>query len=369
MLRLEKPFGPRVRTFLNVAPHGPLVRGRIVRVPLQQGERARRRLSELGLLDPGRRPVERDGALLLPIIGEAPREIDIGLGHEVVEDDLPERDVQPRPRSIRDAPGLPPELASEVTRALDIVGDIAVVRLPDALLARAGEVGRAIMGLHPRVRVVAVDGGVSGPHRVRSLEPVAGEGPLATVHRENGIRLHVDLAAAYFSPRLATEHRRVADLVRPGERVLDMFAGVGPFAVLIAKDGRAAEVHAVDLNPRAAELMRANAKANRVEARMHVHEGDARAVVPPMGRFDRIIMNHPHHAVEFMDVALGVAKDGAVVHLHAIGRPAEVDAVEREALSLAMAAGWPSTRTALRRQVGSFGPGVWHHCLDIVVAG
>jgi tRNA (guanine37-N1)-methyltransferase len=340
-----------------------------VRVPLQQGERARRRLSELGLLDPGRRPVERDGSLLLPLVEGAVGALDIDVEHEVMEEDLPVREVLPRPRSIREAPGLPPELAAEVTRALDIVGDIAVVRLPDALLDRAGEVGRAIMGLHPRVRVVAVDRGVSGPHRVRSLEPVAGEGPLATVHHENGLQLHVDLAAAYFSPRLATEHRRVADLVRPGERVLDMFAGVGPFAVLIAKDGRAAEVHAVDLNPVAAALLRANADANRTEGRLHVHEGDARAVVPPLGRFDRIIMNHPHHAIEFVEVALVAAKDGTVVHLHAIGRPDEVDAVERRALTAARAARMPSTRTLLRRKVGSFGPGVWHYCLDIVVTG
>jgi tRNA (guanine37-N1)-methyltransferase len=340
-----------------------------VRVPLKQGERARRRLSELGLLDPGRRPVERDGSLLLPLVEGAMGAPDIDVENEVVEADLPVREILPRPRSIREAPGLPPELAAEVTRALDIVGDIAVVRLPDALLERAGEVGRALMGLHPRVRVVAVDRGVSGPHRVRSLEPVAGEGPLATVHHENGLQLHVDLAAAYFSPRLATEHRRVADLVRPGERVLDMFAGVGPFAVLIAKDGRAAEVHAVDLNPVAAALLRANATANRTEGRLHVHEGDARAVVPPLGGFDRIIMNHPHHAIEFVDVALGAAKDGTVVHLHAIGRPEEVDAVERRALTAARAARMPSTRTVLRRKVGSFGPGVWHYCLDIVVLG
>ena len=344
------------------------MRGRVVRVPLQQGERARRRLSELGLLDPGRRPVGRGGSLLLPLLEGAPSAFDIDVEHEVLEDDLPARDVRPRPRSIREAPALPPELAAEVTRALDIVGDIAVIRLPDALLDRAGEVGRAIMGLHPRVRVVAVDRGVSGPHRVRSLEPVAGEGPLATVHHENGIQLHVDLASAYFSPRLATEHRRVADLVRPGERVLDMFAGVGPFAVLIAKDGRAAKVRAVDLNPVAASLLRVNSKANRTEGRLHVHEGDARAVVPPLGLFDRIIMNHPHHAIEFMDVALGAAMDGAVVHLHTIGRTEEVDAVEHGALTAARTARRPSTRTSLRRKVGSFGPGVWHYCLDIEVS-
>jgi tRNA (guanine37-N1)-methyltransferase len=336
-----------------------------VRVPIKRGERARRKIVELGYLDV-RRAIQNDGDwLLIPIVVAAPKRLDLGFGHDIIYVDLPDQREPVQPRSLRESNNLSPEVAQEVTRALDIVGDVAIVRLPERLMPSAAEIGAALLAMHKRLRVVAVDSGVQGPHRIRKLEVVAGEGPLTTMHRENGIRLKVDLEGAYFSPRLATEHRLVANLVREGERVLDMFSGIGPFSVLIAMDGRAAEVHAVDINERASELVRENALLNKVADRVTVHTGDARAVVPKLGKFDRIIMNHPHFAVEFFDVALAAGRRGTMVHLHIIGSEGEADMVETTVLSLACVDGWSEPRTVKRREVGTFGPGVMHYCLDI----
>jgi len=309
--------------------------------------------------------MEDGDCLLIPILVSAPKALDLGVKCEVKYADLEGQDEQARPRTLRDAPNLPPDVALEVTRSLDIVGDIAIIRLTDELLPRSEEIGKSILELHPRLRAVAVDSGVKGPHRVRELALAAGAGPLVTMHRENGLKLRVDLEHAYFSPRLATEHRRVANQVREGERVLDMFAGVGPFSVLIAVDGRASDVHAIDINPVAAALIRENAQLNKVASRVKVHEGDARELVPQMGRFDRIIMNHPTEAVEFFGLALGAGRDGTVLHLHIIGTEEEVDAEETSVRSIAAMEGYPGTRTVARREVGTFGPGITHYCLDI----
>lgn len=336
-----------------------------MRVPRKRGERARKALIELGYLDKRRRIAEDGDCLLIPILVSAPKTLDLEMKCEVMYADLEGQDEQARPRSLREAPGLPPEVASEVTRSLDIVGDIAIIRLNEEHLPRAEEIGRAILELHPRLRAVAVDSGVQGPHRVRALQLAAGEGPLVTLHRENGLKLRVDLERAYFSPRLATEHRRVAALVREGERVLDMFAGVGPFSVLIAVDRRASEVHAIDINPVAAGLIVENAQLNKVSSRVHVHEGDARELVPGLGTFDRVIMNHPTEAVEFFELALGAGRNGTVLHLHIIGTEQEVDAEETSVRSIAAMSGFPGTRTLARREVGTFGPGITHYCLDI----
>ncbi len=336
-----------------------------MRVPRERGERARKTLVELGYLDKRRRIQEDGDCLLLPILVSTPKNLDIGMRFEVKYADLECQEEQVRPKSLREAPGLPPEVASEVTRSLDIVGDIAIIRLTDELLPRAAEIGHAILGLHTRLRAVAVDSGVQGPHRVRALALAAGEGPLVTLHRENGLKLRVDLERAYFSPRLATEHRRVANLVREGERVLDMFAGVGPFTVLIAVDGRASEVHAIDINPVAAALIKENLELNKVRRRVEVHEGDAHELVPKLGKFDRIIMNHPTEAVEFFELALSAGRDGTVLHLHIIGTEQEVDAEETSVRSIAAMSGYPGARTLARREVGTYGPGITHYCLDI----
>jgi tRNA (guanine37-N1)-methyltransferase len=217
------------------------------------------------------------------------------------------------------------------------------------------------------LRAVAVDDGVRGELRVRSVEVVSGEGPLVTVHREHGMELRVDLERAYFSPRLATEHRRVADMVMPGDRVLDMFTGVGPFAVLMAKAEGVAEVHAVDLNPAAARLARENAEVNGVASIVTVHSGDAREVVPTLGAFDRIVMNHPHDAVSFLDVAMGASAPGTRLHLYVIGTDGEARAALGSADDRASEQGLPGVRLERTHQVRTYAPGVSHWCLDLVV--
>jgi tRNA (guanine37-N1)-methyltransferase len=310
-----------------------------------------------GALDPKRKSKVEDGWLFLPLMEGTGAALDLPEVYHVVEVDLEERSV--KPTSLREAPGLPQELAAEVTRSMDIVGDIAVLRLKDDIRHRADEIGAALMEVHPRLRAVAVDDGVVGELRLRSLDLVAGEGPLTTLHREHGIELQVDLENAYFSPRLATEHRRIADAVAPGETVLDMFCGVGPFAVLVAKVSDPRHVHAVDLNQVAVRLARENAEANGVTDLVTVHMGDAREVVPTLGTFDRIVMNHPTAAVEFLEVALEASRAGTIVHLHMIGTKEETG----EAVDGAKGA----VDLLMLREVRTYAPGVSHWCLDMRV--
>jgi len=145
----------------------------------------------------------------------------------------------------------------------------------------------------------------------------------------------------------------------PGERVLDMFTGVGPFAVLLAKVGQASQVHAVDLNRRAARLAEENAELNGVSHVVTVHQGDARQVVPALGTFDRVVMNHPTAAVDFLDVALGASREGTAVHLHVIGTPEEArEVVDGRVGDLDL---------QMMREVRTYAPGMAHYCLDMLV--
>jgi tRNA (guanine37-N1)-methyltransferase len=331
------------------------MRGRALKVRTHDGEAAHRALARAGALDPRRRSRVEDDWLYLPIVEGSGEIVGLPAVYHVVELDLEERTV--KPTSLKDAPSLQPDLAAEVTGSMDVVGDIAVLRLKDDLVPRADEIGRALLEVQPRLRAVTVDEGVAGDLRIRRLTLVAGDGPLETVHREHGVQLRVDLERAYFSPRLATEHRRIADMVGSGERVLDMFAGVGPFAVLIGKDGRASEVHAVDLNGRAVELAIENTELNGVSGRVSVHLGDAREVVPGLGTFDRIIMNHPTAAIDFLDVALAASRGGTRVHLYLIGTGEEADEVVRGAED--------RLRLLATREVRTYSPGVSHWCLDM----
>jgi len=158
---------------------------------------------------------------------------------------------------------------------------------------------------------------VEGEFRTRRFRHVAGEERTITVHREHGLRYRVDLEGAYFTPRLGTERLRISRQVSPGDYVLDMFAGVGPYALLLAHRG--ARVVAIDKNPVAVKYLRENAILNRTD--VEILEGDASDLARNYENMvDHVIMNLPHTAHQFLIPAIQAAKNGGMVHYYAISQ-------------------------------------------------
>jgi tRNA (guanine37-N1)-methyltransferase len=215
---------------------------------------------------------------------------------------------------------LAPHLLASLPRAIDFVGDIAIIEIPQELDACKSAIGEAILKTQKNVRtVLAKAGAVSGTYRTREFTVIAGEPKTETIHKEYGCKYHVDLAKAYFSPRLSYEHKRVSSLVREGETVIDLFAGVGPFVIQIAKTHESVRVYAVDVNPYAVEFLKRNIRLNRVEDKVYPILGDAKQVVAQRlsGVADRVIMNLPEKAMEFVDAACEALKPiGGVVHFY-----------------------------------------------------
>jgi tRNA (guanine37-N1)-methyltransferase len=213
-----------------------------------------------------------------------------------------------------------PSLLSSLPRSFDVVGDITVLQLDSDLATYEVSIAEAIMEVHPNVRAVfAKSGEVSGTGRIRPLRYIAGENRTQTIHKEHGCLFNVDLSKVFFSPRLSTEHQRVAQLVDDGERVVDMFAGVGPFSVLIAKRVGDVGVEAIDANPQAIELVRENARANKVESKVHAHLGDARDIIRENFTHvaSRVIMNHPSASKDFIKAACDALRPtGGVIHYY-----------------------------------------------------
>ncbi|MCW4028394.1 MAG: class I SAM-dependent methyltransferase family protein [Candidatus Bathyarchaeota archaeon] len=229
---------------------------------------------------------------------------------------------------------LPAELLEAVPQAFDIIGDIVVIDIPTSLEPYGSLIGEAVMQTHRSVcTVLAKAGDISGVFRVRDYTHLAGEHKTQTIHREFGCSYHVDIAKAYFSPRLSHEHERVAGLVQKGEVVADLFAGVGPFSVLIGKQNPQVNVYAVDLNPDAVELLKVNVKANKVENRVFPLLADARVIAASQlhGVADRVIMNLPETAIDFVDAACNAIKPaGGVAHFYGFVRaPDTVENLQR----------------------------------------
>lgn len=229
---------------------------------------------------------------------------------------------------------LPSELVSNIPHSLDLIGGIAVIEIPQQLKKYERLIGETVLKTHKNIKtVLAKAGAISGVYRIRDLSLIAGENKTRTLYNEFGCQYHVDVAKAYFSPRLSNEHHRVASLVQEGETVTDLFAGVGPFAVLIGKLNPSAKVYAVDINPEAVELLKVNVKANKVHNRVFPVLGDARELAKGTlnGVADRAIMNLPETAIDFVDAACNVIKpQGGIVHFYGfVRKPDTVDEMKQ----------------------------------------
>ena len=325
-----------------------------VRVPRSEAEATRRRLMELDALRIDLAVAKEGGDVLFPVVEAC------GPKLPTIPWDFQPRDV--RPTGYQDLLDLPAELKALAPRAFDQVGDIVVVKVPPELWAHRTALGQALLQFH-KARAVFHDKGVKDPFRVRDLERLAGAGDALTAVHENGVRLWVDLSKAY-SPRLASERARVADLVQAGEHVVDLFGGVAPFGIQAALRG--AKVDTIDINPHAAALAHRNVAESKVQDRVQVHEGNARAVAAKLVAADRIFMNLPHGAFAFLDVAAAVAKPKATIHYHEILRNDAVARRQGELVS-ALAKFGKAARITNVRVVRNYSPEEAHVAFDLAL--
>jgi len=273
----------------------------------------RKKLLQLGQLDKSLK-IKREGtAVIIPIIASDLVALDVDFEYEFVEEDLEERTS--KTVDYRKRVDISTDLVALLPTSFDVIGDIVVIRLVDQLTPYREMIGNALLSTHPRLRTVALDRGVKGEMRVRDLEVISGDDSTETVHIESGLRLKVDLRKAYFNPRLASERERIASLVSKGEVVTDMFAGVGPFSIMIAKHAEPKIIYAIDVNMDAVKFLRTNIAMNRVKNVVPIW-GDARMIIPTLPPSDRIIMNLPHSALEFIPEALRQLKIGGTIHFY-----------------------------------------------------
>ena len=223
--------------------------------------------------------------------------------------------------------------AEEFVSAFDQIGQIIVVRIPDALLYKRREIGEALLEEVKVARSVFCQvSAVEGEHRVRSLEIIAGVDDTTTPYKESGCTFAVDVENAFFSPRLSYERERIAGLASDGETILNMFGGVGMFSIVAAMKS-ACTVYSIDSNPVADALCRRNVDLNEYYRRKRKGAGKRRkmagTVIPICGEAsqvlsdakfrdvsDRTLMLLPERSDDFLRDAVRSTKSGGIVHYY-----------------------------------------------------
>ncbi len=280
-----------------------------VLVPKSDGESVRSRLMSEGILDLGSKIRSEGDSLLIPITCDSFEDF------EIVESEM---EVQEhKVLDYTEIADVPDELRDSLPSSFDIVGDVAMIKIPEELWDYRSSIGDALIKVNKNIRVVFHDYGVKGDFRIRDLEWIGGEGSSETIHKEFGVRLYTDPSKVYFNPRLSSERSRIANLVKDGETVIDMFAGVAPFGTVIGKLAHPKVIYSIDLNPEAERFARINAEKNHIDCLVPM-TGDSSKLIYDLPMADRVIMNLPQIADRFLGFAMDRMNHGAVAHMYKI---------------------------------------------------
>lgn len=287
----------------------PSGKAALVRKP--DAERAAAALEAEGVYDPSRRIDAYDAErIALPITG-APETTAV---EAVIETDLPARN-----RGLEDvlrSQGVSEATIEAAPASWAVIGSVVVVDFGDVSAARRLDsaeqtaIGEALLELHGEADTVLARGGIDGTRRDPSGSVVAGSGDTETVHTEHGTTYALDLSETMFSPGNKAERARMGEVVAPDERVFDMFAGIGYFALPMARAG--ASVTAAEIDAESHRRLVENARRNGVSNDISTIHGDCGAVETTA---DRVVMGY-YDAYEYLDSALDALRPNGVVHLH-----------------------------------------------------
>ncbi len=298
----------------------------------RMADTVKRRLASLGILRTSMKVFSDDKYVYFPVKRVPnPDELpELITGDALIQEANFDKLV-PKPKTLKEAMMgvLDEKLMELVPRSFDIIGNVAILELNEGLRPFAKDIASALKLVHKHVDTVLLKTGPStGEYRIRPYDVIAGSGNTLTEHREHGCKYRLDVREVFFTPRLSGERLRVASQVRPNECVADMFAGVGPFSITIARMQPSCKIYAFEINPTAYKFLEENIKLNKVEDRVTAIFGDVRHNYRILEKkANRLVMNLPFSADKYLDVAIRLAApSGAIVHFY--GAAQDENAVE-----------------------------------------
>ncbi|KAM5273606.1 tRNA (guanine(37)-N(1))-methyltransferase [Ctenodactylus gundi] len=202
----------------------------------------------------------------------------------------------------------------DVISGFSRVGHIAHLNLRDHQLPFKHLIGQVMIDKNPGITsAVNKINNIDNTYRNFQMEVLSGDENMMTKVRENNYTYEFDFSKVYWNPRLSTEHSRITDLLKPGDVLFDVFAGVGPFAIPAAKKN--CIVFANDLNPESHKWLLHNCRLNKVSQKVKVFNLDGKYFLEGPVKEElmqqlelseerkhsiHIVMNLPAKAIEFL---------------------------------------------------------------------
>lgn len=251
----------------------------------------------------------------------------------------------------------------------DVVGDIAIVVVPDHLVGRERIIAHEILQSNSKIKVVAKRTGLyGGEFRTVSLQVLAGEKRLETELREFGVRLRLNVETVYFSVRSGHERKRIASLVKKGESVLVLFSGIAPFPLLISRYAEAPLIVGVEKNPVAHHYALENLRINKNTGNIRLVLGDVAEVLPTMNtQYDRVVMPLPTAGEQYLPYALQALKPLGTLHFYDMQHPQSFSSSRHMIARVCREKGRNMVSAAIVK-AGHCGPKSFRICVDATIA-
>ena len=286
-----------------------------VRAKLQNAEKLKEYLKKRSLLDKNHTLIRRNLFIYFPIAANAPKtkmnSKEFKQKLELFGASLLSMEFE---KGRRERKELTPKHGERLSKSYDLLGNIAVI---DATGNAAKKLASRIMAENKGISTVLRKGGpISGKYRTRKHIYVMGKRNYVATYKENGCVFRFDVRKAFFSSRLAFERKRISDISNNNENVIVMFAGVGPFAIELAKSHKGSNIVAIELNKSACAYMKENILLNKVD-NVSLECGDVKKKAERYKGFaDRVIMPLPMNSKEFLCALNTVAGKGCNAHLY-----------------------------------------------------
>jgi tRNA (guanine37-N1)-methyltransferase len=254
-----------------------------------------------------------------------------------------------------------------VPSSFDVIGSIAIMEFPEELKKDKKLIAKAMLDVHRNIKTVLEKASQrKSKLRLREYKFLAGHRNTETIHKEYGCIFKLDPTKVYFSPRELTERQRIAEQVKPKEKVLVMFSGIAPYGIVMAKKQPSAMVTCVEINKKAVKYAEENVRLNRLK-NVRNYMGNVRKVCPKLGKFNRVVMPLPLEAADFLDIAFKSVKKGGIIHFYNWGEENNLFDNAEKIVKLKAKEYKKKVRIIAKKKVLPYAPRKWKVCLDIKI--
>lgn len=283
-----------------------------LKVPIKQAENAKQSLIKSGVFLKNYKLLKEEGFIFIPIEYIPDQQFEWPIEQKLFTPLKQKIDFHTALRNI-----LPAELHEFIPTSFDRIGSLILIKLHPSLKDFYSIIGSELLHQFTASSVYTKAGDVETEYRTINWNCIAGLDNPITIHKMHGLRFKVNIQSVYFNTRLSNEYLRVSQTCQDNDIIIDMFAGIGPFTLLCASLHEVT-VYSLDINPAAIDFLNENILLNKSNLIGTIHPscGDSHELIKPLPKANKIIMNLPGYATEFLNEALDHLALNGTIFLH-----------------------------------------------------